>query len=97
MTKADKFIPGSIQECAAITAAMGQLQARAATLLARYTQNGGATMDGIDSFDFAGYGLTKLEYTDGMTDLATTHNAIGLSTILSGGGFSKVVKVGNGA
>jgi hypothetical protein len=97
MTKADKFIPGSIQECAAITAAMGQLQARAATLLARYTQNGGATMDGIDAFDFSGNGLTKTEYTDAMTDLATTHNAVGLSTLLTGGAYSKVVKVGNGA
>ncbi len=97
MTKAEKFVSGSVQEMAGIVAQLAALQAKAAALLARYQQNGGGTMDGLAALDFTSYGLTLTEYTDGMTDLATTHNAVGLSTVLSGGAYSKVVKVANGA
>jgi hypothetical protein len=96
-TKAEKYIPNSIQRMAQIVTQIASLQSGAATELAKYQQNGGATMDGIAEFDFTSYGLTQTEYTEGMADLATTHNSVGLSTILTGTAYSRVVKVGNGA
>jgi len=97
MTKAEKFIPASLNEMREVVNEIACVQSKAAKLLARYTMNGGSTMDGIGAFDFTAYGLTQTEYTEGLTDLATTHNTVGLSTLLSGGAYSKVVKLGNAA
>ena len=96
-TMADKFVPVALQDCAEISRKLNLLQAAAVSLKARYAAAGGATMTGIDAFDFTAYGLTKDLFTAAMTDLGVAHNAVALSTIMSGTAYDAVVKVGNGA
>jgi hypothetical protein len=95
-TKAQIFVPHAISECAQIRAQIAALQAHAVELKSRYDALGGASMDGLSTYDFTTYGLTLTEFTDGMTDLSTAHNAVALSNILSAGAYNKVVKIGEG-
>jgi hypothetical protein len=96
-TMADKFVPVALQECAEITRKINALQAAAVSLKARYASAGGATMAGIDAFDFTAYGITKDLFTAAMTDLGVAHNAVALSTIMTNTAYDAIVKVGNGA
>lgn len=97
MTKAELFTPQAIIRAIRIKNLLQQVQDESAALRADYVANGGDTMAGQDTYDFSGlYALTRTEFQEGMLDLVTTHNAIGLSTIMTGNGFAKVVKLSSG-
>jgi hypothetical protein len=96
-TKAQLFVPQAIENRAlAIKHLMVQLAQEAEALRFDYLACGGDTMDGLAAYDFGQYALTLTEFQEGMLDLATTHNSISLSGLISGGGFAKVLKLTSG-
>jgi len=96
MTKAQAFVPSAMQQLQSIKAQMIALQSAAIALNKEYTQLGGAVMEGLAAFDFSPYNCTLTEFTTGMTDLSTTHNAVSLSTLHSAGAFDDVTNLAVG-
>lgn len=94
-TKAEKFIPQSITRAAEIVRKMADIQRDAQRLYEEFYQQGGATMAGIGTFDFAAYGITSSEYTDGMAALDAKVNGVGLTDLLSGRKLAALIKLAN--
>lgn len=94
MTKAEKFVPYALAKCLEIRQQVSRLQEMALALKSDYADEGGATMDGLAAYNFAGYAVTLEEFTTGMTELSVPHNAVALSTIRSGNSFNAVTKLG---
>lgn len=97
MTKAELFTPQAIERAVIIKRLLQQIQDQAAALRADYVACGGDAMAGQDIYNFADlYAITRTEFQEAMLDLVTTHNAVGLSTIMSGNAYNKVMKLANG-
>jgi hypothetical protein len=96
MTAAEAFVPSAVQKARNIRSLMVQLESAASALKAEWNAVGGAAMTGYDTLDWSAYPFLKQDFTDGINDLTTAHNAIALSTITSVGGYSKVVKLATG-
>ncbi len=96
-TKAQLFIPNAIERARDIKHQMIILQSKAISLQSEWADLGASAMSGYAEFDFDGYGTSGSDFSAAMIDLATTHNAVALATIHSGGAYKKVTNLGIGS
>ena len=96
-TRTEKVAPDYIHRMGVLRDKLADTQAYAAKLLAEYMQAGGATMGGIDAFDFTAYGLTdKNDFTGAFGQLNNSMTGVVLTELLTGGKWNKVIIMASG-